>query len=166
MKQLQDLLPIRAGDDILKTFTIHRNGRIYSGIRSLQAMSIRQAATYWNQMSGQIWHETRDEEAGRRKARRRKLKPADLVYIDRERVFFNSCTGEFEREPTSVITTRWCFQRNGLPAKLEKAHLLPQDLPLAGGPGNGWYGMHIEGEFTTLVHGPSLANSVFGLQTS
>ena len=165
MNQLKDVWPIRAGDRTLTGFSIHRNGRIYSGVRSLQAMGIRDAAKYWNRMSGPIWHELRDEKVGCRRPQRRKLKLADLIYFDRDRVSFNTETGSFEREPTPVMTTRWYFQDRTSLNEGSKTYLVPEDLPSTRGPGMGWYGLHIEGEYTTLVHGPSLASSVFGTES-
>ena len=161
MKQPKDARPIRAGDHTLTGFAIHRNGSVYSGIRPLQAMCIKNAAKYWNHMSGQIWHDLLDDAADRRRPQRRKIKLADLVYIDRDHVFFNTATGDFERDQTPVVTTRWYFQRRTPATNDPKAYLLPEDLPLAGAPGIGWYGIQIAEDFTTLLHGPSLAAFVF-----
>ena len=161
MNDPHDTLPICLGDTSLSQFSIRRDGCICRGIRSLQAMAIRKAAIFWNRTSGVILHQTCDEASGNATAERRKVRITDLVFIDRGRLFFNPKTDLFEPERTPTITTRWYFHRRHPVNSPTKAFLLPPDLPLAGGPGQGWYGLQIEAEYTSLVHGPSLAKFFF-----
>ena len=161
MNDPHDTLPISFGDTLLSHFVIRRDGRIFNGSKAKKAMPIKNAAIYWNRISGVIFHQTRDEASGNATAKRRKVRISDLVFIDRGRLYFNPKTDLFEPEPTPTITTRWYFQRKSPLPSPTKAVLLPPDLPLVGGPGQGWYGLDIETEFCSLIHGPSLANYFF-----
>ena len=157
------------GDDIPRPHSPSDRRRLVSarGIRSLQAMAIRQAAIVLeSRLSGQIWHQTRDEEAGRQERQRRNAGNSETrrfgLHRSRARLFFNSCTDvtSLSLSATSdyhhalVLPPSWHTSAN----TPTKAHLLPpgsaarrRPWPTAGTDSRS------KREYTTLVHGPSLA---------